>query len=119
LAGDFLKGEISLDLLYPETGEIHRRSYPVNYDRFKYRFLDNKMSAEELSPLAKPSQKEPFIKYNGLHINYERDFISRYNRLSADFGLNIRKIRIQGFTEVNLNQQNPLIGGIRVGYKLF
>lgn len=118
ISGDFSKDTVVLTT--EETdGRIMTKHYPVNYERFKYRYLNSGMSVSELPPTK--ANKDPFFKYSGTWINYQRDVISKNDRLSLDADMTIKnKVKVGVFGEKYLgNSLVPDQVGFKVGVSLF
>lgn len=118
ISGDFAKDGLVLTTEEID-GRITTKNYPTNYDRFKYRYMSSGMSVEAVEP--PKVAKEPFLKYTGTYINYQRDIISKTDRISVDADMTIRnKIKLGVFGEKYLgNTPIPDQVGFKVGVSLF
>lgn len=120
LGASFGKDSISLDLLNI-SGSIHREDYPVNYNVFKYQYVNNSFRAMELPARLDINlpKKGNIISYSGTYLYYDHDMLQAEHQLSATSGFDIWKIRAMGWGQYRIKDQAKLSGGIRVGFRLF
>jgi hypothetical protein len=121
--GQFGHDSVNLTMLSID-GLIKTEKYPVDLSLYKYDFRNNLMNATELSASEKKkyTQKKSNL-YNGTYIDYQRDFINKANAVRATSGINVWKLRVQGFAEqplnIPVNGTKQFQAGASVGFRLF
>lgn len=116
---DFKKDLITLTT-EDTSGNVFTNKYPVNYDRFEYRYANNGMSVNPVTPRVEKT-KTKFLKYDGTYINYQKDLLNNHDRISAETSVTIKdKLRVGVFGEQYLNNA-PIKQqfGFKVGVSLF
>lgn len=119
ISGLFTKKDLSLTLLNTQ-GELYNLEYLVNYDKFKYQYLDNKIKVEaipENNTLLNISDKS-FKFDHGIYLSPGYSILD--NKFTGSLDYLIKYGRIRGLIEGRISiEENPVFNlHTKIGFKI-
>lgn len=103
IGGTFELDTFKLDLL-DISGNITTQIFPVNYNRFKYTYTNNKLGADKVKDTGKNKRK----LHHSLYVNAGYDIINNMPIISSDYYIRYKKLQLDIEPRLTIESQPQL-----------
>ena len=116
--GLFTKDSLNLNVLKP-NGDIYSLIYGVNYNRFKYQWINNEIRAEELDKVLSNSSTKQKRKFtHGFYLSPGYDILDKNLTTSLNYILQYKRFRGDIEGRISIETQPTLMLHGKIGIKL-